>query len=53
MGGETRFSSVRLLVHFCIFFLVSLVTTQQFNNHTISSMTIAVEKIATNTLDFY
>ena len=36
MGGETRFSSVRLSGHFCIFFLVSLVTTQQFNNHTIS-----------------
>ena len=53
MGGETRFSSVRLSGHFCIFFLVSLITTQQFNNHTISSMTIAVEKIATNTLDFY
>ena len=53
MGGETRFSSVRLSGHFCISFLVSLITTQQFNNHTISSMTIAVEKIATNTSDFY
>ena len=53
MGGEIRFSSVRLSGHFCIFFLASLITTQQFNNHTISSMTIAVEKIATNTLDFY
>ena len=41
---------VRSFLHL---FLVSLITTQQFNNHTISSMTIAVEKIATNTLDFY
>ena len=40
MGGETRFSPVRLSGHFCIFFLVSSITTQQFNNHTISSMTM-------------
>ena len=43
MGSETRFSSVRSFqVIFCIFFSfwVSSITTQQFNNHTSSSMTM-------------
>ena len=45
------------------FFFVSSITTQQFNNHTSSSMTthqfierklhVAAGEIATNTLDFF
>ena len=44
MGSETRFSSVRsfqvIFASFFFSFLVSSITTQQFNNHTSSSMTM-------------
>ena len=66
MGSETRFSSVRsfqVIFASFFFFLDSSITTQQFNNHTSSLMTmhlfiehklqVAVEKIATNTLGLY
>ena len=50
---KAKFWPVALSLPSSLPFLVSLITTQQFNNHTISSMTIAVEKIATSTSDFY